>query len=542
MREGEREITLSSGSIIRKKRSFFPFILFILLVFVLISLRITDFRFSTLISRGGQFWVILSKMFPPDMGYLPSLRKPLLDTLRMSIAGSAAGALLAVPFAAAASSNIVKNRPVVLIFRFLFSVLRTIPTLITALIATFIFGLGTRAGTTAIAVFTFSYVGKLLYEEIETADMAPYEAMLALGNTKPKAFVLSVVPQVLPLYLSSCLYCFEGNVRYASVLGYVGAGGIGLILNSQIGWRNYDNVGMILLVLFLTVVIIEHVSSALRRRLERGAKKPFSGTDGNQGHQRRVSPVAPVITLVLIVWASASLFGGEGTEVNSIAVTKSILHGIFHPDTSLLFSLGKDGVPYLLLETVAIAFLGTLSGAVISVPFAFLSSPKIVPQPVCVFVRGCVMALRTVPAFVYGLMFIRVTGPGPFAGVLTMSVCSVGMISKMLGETVDDLDRGILEFLDASGCDTPRKIRCGIIPQIAPSFISIIIYRFDMNLRDTAVLGLVGAGGIGAPLIFAMNGYKWDQAGAILLGLVVLVLIVEALSSKIRTRLTGKRG
>lgn len=540
MRRRQREITLSSGSIIGEKRSIGPVVFLILLAFVLMSLRITDFRFSVLLKRGGQFWIILSKMFPPDFGYLPSLWKPLLDTIKMSITGSAVGALLAVPFAAAASSNIVKRRPVVLIFRLLFSVLRTIPTLITALIATFIFGLGTKAGVAAIALFTFSYVGKLLYEEIETADMAAYEAMLALGNTKPKAFVLSVVPQVLPLYLSSCLYCFEGNVRYASVLGYVGAGGIGLILNSQIGWRNYDNVGMILLVLFVTVVIIEHVSSELRRRLDGENKK--ASPDVKERYHRRESFVAFTITLLLIVWASSSLLCGDGTEVNSIAVTKSILHGIFHPSTSLLFSPGTDGVPYLLLETVAIAFLGTLVGAVISVPFAFLSSANIVPRPLAAAVKVFIMAVRTVPAFVYGLMFIRVTGPGPFAGVLTMSICSVGMISKMLGESVGSMDRGILEFLDASGCDTPRKIMCGIIPQIAPSFMSIIIYRFDMNLRDTAVLGLVGAGGIGAPLIFAMNGYKWDQAGAILFGLVTIVLVAEWMSSKIRMRLTGKKG
>ena len=142
------------------------------------------------------------------------------------------------------------------------------------------------------------------------------------------------------------------------------------------------------------------------------------------------------------------------------------------------------------------------------------------------------------PAFIYGLMFIRVTGPGPFAGLLTMSLCSIGMVSKMFIESIEDLDKRILESLDAAGCTTFQKIRYGILPQLFPDFMSTLIYRFDMNLRDATVLGLVGAGGIGAPLIFAMSSYRWNEVGAILLGLILLVLVIEAISSRIRAKLT----
>jgi phosphonate transport system permease protein len=120
---------------------------------------------------------------------------------------------------------------------------------------------------------------------------------------------------------------------------------------------------------------------------------------------------------------------------------------------------------------------------------------------------------------------------------MTMSLTSVGMLSKMFIETIEDLDKGILESLDAAGCTLYQKIRYGIIPQLSASFLSTLIYRFDMNLRDATVLGLVGAGGIGAPLIFAMSSYRWNDVGAILVGLVILVLIVEWFSSTIRDRL-----
>ena len=105
----------------------------------------------------------------------------------------------------------------------------------------------------------------------------------------------------------------------------------------------------------------------------------------------------------------------------------------------------------------------------------------------------------------------------------------------MFIESIEDLDKRILESLDAAGCTTFQKIRYGILPQLTADFSSTIIYRFDMNLRDATDLGLVG--GIGAPLIFAMSSYRWNEVGAILLGLIVLVLIIEWISAKIRTKL-----
>ncbi|MFA6689039.1 MAG: phosphonate ABC transporter, permease protein PhnE [Sphaerochaetaceae bacterium] len=262
-----KRITLSNGKTVEEKRSRTPLVLLILLIASIVSVRITGFNFSTIINRGNQFFVIFRKMAPPDTSYLPKIWQPLFDTIKMSLLGSFIGSLLAIPFAVIASSNIVRNRFVIAVVRLFLSIVRTLPTLVTALIATYIFGLGTLAGTTAITVFTFSYVGKILYEEIETADMGPYEAMEAMGFGKVNAFRYAVAPQILPSYLSNCLFCFEGNVRYAAILGYVGAGGLGLILNEKIGWREYDKVGMILIMLFFTVLIIESLSHYLRSKL-----------------------------------------------------------------------------------------------------------------------------------------------------------------------------------------------------------------------------------------------------------------------------------
>ena len=246
-----------------------------------------------------------------------------------------------------------------------------------------------------------------------------------------------------------------------------------------------------------------------------------------------ISKALTVLFVVLvIVWASKGINFG-GIKSNGVDIAKNVLSGIIHPEVEMLLT----EVPALLLETICIALIGTLIGAILAVPLAFISSTNIMPKWVSAIGLFIIAALRTFPAFVYGLMFIRVTGPGAFAGVLTVSVISIGMIAKLFIESIEDLDTRILESLDAAGCNTFEKIRYGILPQLFTDFVSTVIYRFEINIKDASVLGLVGAGGIGAPLIFAMNAFNWDEVGAILCGLIVLVLVVEIVSTKIRTKL-----
>lgn len=246
-------------------------------------------------------------------------------------------------------------------------------------------------------------------------------------------------------------------------------------------------------------------------------------------------PIALIIT-ALLVWSGTAI-EYKGISERGPGMALGIIKGILNPDLTILFGLDNQGVPFLLLETLSIAFLGTIVGTVVAIPLAFLSARNITPRPVNILMSILIMLIRTIPAFVYGLMFIRVTGPGAFAGVLTMSMSSVGMLTKRNVEVIEDLDVGVLESLDAAGCTAFQKVRYGILPQLFSNFVSNMIYRFDLNMKDASVLGLVGAGGIGAPLIINMNSYRWSKVGAYLIGLMVMVLIVEYISTRIRNKL-----
>ena len=205
-----------------------------------------------------------------------------------------------------------------------------------------------------------------------------------------------------------------------------------------------------------------------------------------------------LIIAVMVSWSSSSIqFNGMTTTGSEVA--KGVLHGVFHPDTALLFGTGDTDVPYLLLQTVAIAVLGTLFGAILAIPFAFLAASNIMPKPI---------------SYLFRLL-----------------------ISKMYITAIEDLDTHILESLDAMGCNAFEKIRYGVIPQLTASFISTTIYRFDINLKDATTLGIVGAGGIGASLVQCLNSRRWAMVGSFGWGLMVLALVIEFFSTRIRRKL-----
>ncbi len=260
-------ITTKSGNTVERPRSRTGLICTLLLLAVTWALHMTGFQLSVIFQKGKNIVAILEKLFRPKWDFFPKVITPLVDTIKMSILGTVIGCAAALPIAVLASSNIDHNKFIVSLLRVILGLIRTLPTLVIALVCALIFSLGTFAGTVSIAIFTFGIVAKMLYESIETIDMGPFEAMEALGADKFQAFWSACVPQILPVYLSHCLYCFEMNVRASAILGYVGAGGLGITISERIGWRDYNGLGMVLLSLLVVVVSIEFLSEFLRKKL-----------------------------------------------------------------------------------------------------------------------------------------------------------------------------------------------------------------------------------------------------------------------------------
>ena len=260
-------ITLANGHSVRRRRSRAPLIVVLLALAIWLSLRMTGFDIAVVIHKFNKMLDLLAKIFQPNWEFFPKVISPLIDTIKMSVLGTVIGCVLALPVAILSSSNINRSLPLVSFFRFILALIRTLPTLIIALVCALILSLGTFSGTVAIAIFTFGIVAKMLFESIETIDMGPFEAMEALGANKFQAFWSACVPQILPVYLSHSLYCFEMNIRASAILGYVGAGGLGITINERIGWRDYNSLGIVLLSLFVVVIAIDFFSEYLRKKL-----------------------------------------------------------------------------------------------------------------------------------------------------------------------------------------------------------------------------------------------------------------------------------
>jgi phosphonate transport system permease protein len=221
-------------------------------------------RIADNIGKAGK---IISEFWPPDLGFAPRTAEGMIETFQMAVIATAFGSLIALPVAFLASRISAPNSWVFYVDRSILSVVRSVPDILYAIIFVSVLSIGPLAGIPALILFNVGVVGKLLSETVDGIDPGPIEAARATGAGHAQVVWSAVMPQVLPNYVAYALYTFELNIRASAVVGFVGAGGIGLVLDTQRKFFNYDNVAMIVLELFVMVVIIEFISERLRRRL-----------------------------------------------------------------------------------------------------------------------------------------------------------------------------------------------------------------------------------------------------------------------------------
>ncbi len=191
------------------------------------------------------------------------------------------------------------------------------------------------------------------------------------------------------------------------------------------------------------------------------------------------------------------------------------------------------------LQTINIATVGTALAVVLSLPVAFLAALNTTfNRATYAAARAVMVVSRSVDTLIWALIFIIVVGPGSLAGVLAVAVRSIGFVSKLLAEGIEETDRGQVEAIVATGADRWRVLAYAIVPQVRPVFAGVCVYRWDINIRESTVLGLVGAGGIGFALNEAILGLEWRRVGLILVVVLAIVVASEVVSALLRRRLT----
>jgi len=191
-----------------------------------------------------------------------------------------------------------------------------------------------------------------------------------------------------------------------------------------------------------------------------------------------------------------------------------------------------------MLESVAMAMVSTLTGILLSVPIAFMAAENLSPKPVYAINRGFISISRAFNAIIVGIIAVKAIGFGPLAGILTITFKTVGFFSKLLAEDLEDIDMGSVNAVRASGASPVQTLLYGVVPQIIPRFAGLSVYRWDINIRTSTIIGIVGAGGIGSVLLTAFNRYDYQYVTAILLAIIAVVLVAEGVSAVVRRRYT----
>jgi len=239
------------------------------------------------------------------------------------------------------------------------------------------------------------------------------------------------------------------------------------------------------------------------------------------------------------LWLGSALYlvlAVASMEINWPRVMDGIPRGytfvgaFFPPD----FLSRSDSIVAGILESLWMTVTSTVVGVLLSIPVGLGAARNLAPRSVYYVCRGIVALARTFPEIIVAIFFVKLFGFGPFAGFLALSLGTIGFYGKLLAEDIEDMDRDQAEAIRATGATWFQWLNYGVQPQVMPRMIGLALYRFDINFRESAVVGIVGGGGIGATLLTSFDRYEFDSSAAILLVIIGIVMVLEYSSGYLR--------
>lgn len=244
------------------------------------------------------------------------------------------------------------------------------------------------------------------------------------------------------------------------------------------------------------------------------------------------------VVALLVIWSAFSL-DYSGLSTFSLSMGMDVFKGLVQPDWAFLYDGSGEDLVSLLLLTIGIAFLGTMIATILAIPLTLLSAVNLWKAHPLVTKIGKFVCnvLRAFPELVFAIIFVKVVGPGPFAGVMAIGVHQIGMLGKLFTEEMEAMDERLTEEMEAVGANFWQTIFFVRVPYLLPIYSSLALNHFEIAVRSAATLGLVGAGGIGAPLIFAIQTRSWSKVSIILIGVVITVFILDQITGIIRKKL-----
>lgn len=442
--------------------------------------------------------------FPPNLSahYLTYLIVPVAQTIGMACAGMLLALLFGTPLAIIVATGAPGARAVSAVL----AALRAIPDLTLAILAVVLLGLGPAAGIAALFVFYTAMIGKVFAELLLAAPPAPIDALRATGAPRACIAAFGMIPMMFADLITFGMYSFECAMRAAIIVGAVGGGGLGTELVGTINALDYHRTTTLIIVLVACIAAVDVFGTFVRRY--------------------------PPAAFALLPLGIATLWI-DWPQIFAFAHAVSTFAAMLPPQLSLQ---ELAGLPKLLLQTAEIAIFGTALGAAIGFVVALVAARGIVPIGVVAVTRRVLDTLRAIPEIIWGLILVVSVGVGPLAGIFALGLHSGGVLGKLYSEAFENVDRSPVASITATGAPVAATVAFAIVPLAFGPIAVNTLFRLEWNARAAAVVGMIGAGGIGQALFLAQQLFFYKTMAAYVCITWVIVLIFDTLGNRLRGR------
>ncbi len=513
-----------------------------LVILSLITAKASEVKLSALFDRQG--WTdaksVLVGLTSPDLSgdYLWHIFGLAIDSVLIGVLGTAIATVLGIllAFGSAEIPGLLdppgrRRVPAYIAigirwyFRVVMSFMRSVPDIIWAYLFVRIMGLGPGPAVLALGISLGGIIGKLFSELLESVDPRPLTALWETGASRFAVMIYGALPQVRRRWLGYALFRLECAIRSASILGVVGAGGLGAEIALSIRYFEFGKLGTCLLAVLLFVIAVELASAYLRGR-------PSKWTV-------LIAAIGCGVAIVRLDIPWVELLTSD--EWGRYAATFSL--------DQISTGFWTNAIKAMIV-TLAMAWCATMAAAAIAFLLAPLATRDLTIGSylkdqrysfgfgwiALLLSRVFFMVMRAMPELTLALIAVLWVGPGPFAGVLAVSLHTVGILGRLYGEVYADVERGPVEVLQAAGASRFATWLVGIRPQVQANLISHTLLRFEINIRAAATMGFVGAGGIGDSLHTAVSLFHMGNLTALLIVMVSTVSLVDFVTSRMRLR------
>lgn len=515
------------------------------------SINALEMNLGTIVNSADNAVAFFDRMFPLDFPPLGETLSLIFETLAIVFLATLLSVILSIPLSLAAARPTSQGKASQGIARALIVLARAIPDLVLAIIFLRMFGLGATAGIIAMGIHSVGMVAKLYADAIEELDDGPRESIESAGGNRAQQITAAIPQLLLPQVVATALHRFDINLRTSVLLGYVGVGGIGLAISESLSVLDYQRGMALALIVLVLCIIIELISGGIRAALMNSAGASISGGTWvdrmfNKGRKLGANDIklTPPWTTARFKRFFAFALIGMFTIAALWRVDLSLVplwRGLLElPQTLALFfppSSGGSMAALLdqLIVTLQISLAATLIGALLAIPIGILAASNVVANRfVHRIFRMLIVVVRGIPELILAIIFVVISGLGGVAGTLALAVGAVGLLSKLIADSLEETDTQVQDAMRAAGASEPQVFFAATMRQAAPAFVAHTMYLLDTNIRSATLLGVVGAGGIGFLLLNASRINQFDVVTMILILMVAVVLIVEGLSMWLR--------